>query len=185
MHIEQTALPEVKRILPRIHKDNRGHFLEMFNASTYAEITNVVERTQDNSSRSSRGVIRGLHLQWPRPQGKLISVVFGKIFDVAVDVRKGSPTFGQWVGEILDDINCQQLWIPPGFAHGFQAISEEAIIHYKCSAHFYSPKTELSIRYNDPDIGINWPLPVTYSHPKDSTAPLLRECVNLPQETEL
>lgn len=185
MEIDQTALPEVMKISPRVHKDHRGHFLEMFKASAYATITGTVDWTQDNSSRSSRGVIRGLHLQWPKPQGKLVSVVSGKIFDVAVDVRRGSPTFGHWVGEMLDDVSCQQLWIPPGFAHGFQALSDEAIVHYKCSAHFWSPDTELSICYSDPTIGIEWPLPVTQSHPKDSAAPFLQDCTNLPMEHEL
>lgn len=185
MQTEKTGFPEVIKISPHVHRDKRGHFLEMFNASAYADVTNTSEWTQDNSSRSSCGVIRGLHLQWPKPQGKLVSVACGKIFDVAVDVRRGSPTFGHWVAEVLDDVKCQQLWIPPGFAHGFQALSSYAIVHYKCSANFWSPDTELSIHYDDPSIGIEWPLPVTQSNSKDSEAPFLRDCTNLPSEHEL
>lgn len=153
-----TAIPEVIVIEPKVFGDNRGFFFESFSERAFsAAVGRRVEFIQDNHSRSRRGVLRGLHYQMPPcAQGKLVRVVAGEVFDVAVDIRKGSLTFGQWVGEVLSESNKKQLWIPPGFAHAFLTLSESADFLYK-TTDFYSPESERCIKWNDPQIGIAWP----------------------------
>lgn len=174
MNVRPLSLPEILLIEPRIFRDDRGHFLESWVHSRYAEIGLAGPFVQDNLSISLRGVIRGLHFQEPLAQGKLVSCVRGAVYDVAVDVRAGSPTFGRWVGAELTDANHHQLWIPPGFAHGFQALADDTVFSYKCTER-YSPETERSVRWDDPAIGIVWPLEEALLSPKDRAAPLLGE----------
>ena len=157
MHEEETGLSGVLVFTPRVFGDERGFFFESFNETVFAERTKSTEKfVQDNHSKSSKGVLRGLHYQLGKPQGKLVRVVEGAIFDVAVDIRKGSPTFGQWVGVELNAENKKQLWVPPDFAHGFVVTSESAQVLYKATD-FYSPEHERSIVWNDQTIGIDWP----------------------------
>jgi dTDP-4-dehydrorhamnose 3,5-epimerase len=159
MRVTPTALREVLLLEPQVFGDDRGFFLESYNKRRFDEAAGRdVTFVQDNHSRSSKGVLRGLHFQLPpNAQGKLIRVIAGAIFDVAVDVRRSSPTFGQWIGEELSAENKRQLWIPEGFAHGFLTLSDTADVLYKASA-FYSPADEGSIAWNDPDVAIAWPL---------------------------
>ena len=158
MQVIPTAIPEVLILEPKVFGDDRGFFFESFNARTFAQVTGVQsEFVQDNHSKSSRGVLRGLHYQIRQPQGKLVRVVAGEVFDVAVDIRKSSPTFGQWVGERISAENKRQLWIPEGFAHGFVVLSDSAEFLYK-TTDYYAPEYERSLLWNDPDIGIGWPL---------------------------
>ncbi|HRE15595.1 MAG TPA: dTDP-4-dehydrorhamnose 3,5-epimerase [Rhodocyclaceae bacterium] len=159
MQVTRLAIPEVLLLEPRVFGDERGFFFESFNLDTFAAATGVRPNfVQDNHSLSARGVLRGLHYQLaPKAQGKLVRVVRGEVFDVAVDIRRGSPTFGQWVGARLSGDNKLQLWIPPGFAHGFLTLSEQAEFLYK-TTEFYSPADERCILWNDPEIGIAWPL---------------------------
>ncbi len=158
MDVIKTEIPEVLLIEPKVFGDERGFFMESFNQRTFTEKTGVnLEFVQDNHSRSSKGVLRGLHYQIQQAQGKLLRVVAGEIFDVAVDIRKDSPNFGKWVGDLLSGENKRQLWVPPGFAHGFLVVSETADVLYK-TTDYYAPEYERSIIWNDPDIGINWPL---------------------------
>lgn len=159
MDVKQTALPGVLLIEPKVFGDSRGFFFESFNAQRFADVTGVqLSFVQDNHSKSQKRVLRGLHYQAaPKAQGKLVRVVQGEVFDVAVDIRAGSPTFGQWVGEVLSAENHRQLWIPPGFAHGFLTLSETAEFLYK-TTDYYSPEHERSIAWDDPEIGIEWPL---------------------------
>lgn len=153
-----TALPEVRIIEPKVFGDARGFFYESFNGREFAEhVDGSVEFVQDNYSRSSRGVLRGLHYQIEHAQGKLVRVVEGEVFDVAVDIRKSSPNFGKWVGVTLSEGNHRQLWVPPGFAHGFVVLSEAAQFLYKTTDYWY-PEHERSIVWNDPQIGIEWPI---------------------------
>ncbi len=180
MKISRLYLPEVMLIEPDVHKDTRGHFLEIFQQQHFDKTLGPLEWTQDNVSCSEKGTVRGLHFQWPKPQGKLVTVMSGKIFDVAVDIRVGSPSFGQWVGQILDDRLHQQLWIPSGFAHGFQSLENTTVVHYKCAENFWSPNYEQTIRFNDPSIGISWPLEVTKVHDRDRCAPTLETMDILP-----
>ncbi len=156
MKIIPTAIPDVLLIEPDVFGDNRGFFMETWHRQKYAEAGLDVNFVQDNHSRSAKGVLRGLHYQLEQPQGKLVRVVTGVVFDVAVDVRKGSPTFGQWVGAELSDENQHQLYAPPGFAHGFSVLSESADFLYKCTD-FYAPQNEHGILWNDPEINIQWP----------------------------
>ena len=157
MLVEQTALPGVVILTPRTFSDDRGFFFESFNTRVFSENTGGnCQFVQDNHSKSSIGVLRGLHYQLGKPQGKLVRVVEGAIFDVAVDIRKGSPTFGQWVGVGLTAENKKQLWVPPDFAHGFVVTSESAQVLYKATD-FYSPEHERSIVWNDQTIDIDWP----------------------------
>ena len=174
MTVTDTSLPGVKIVHPTVYRDARGFFLETYHQDRYAGagITDVF--VQDNYSRSDRGTIRGLHAQLRAPQAKLMRVVAGAIFDVAVDVRVGSPTFARWVGETLSSENFKQLYIPEGFVHGFAVISEFAEIEYKCSA-FYDPADEISIRYDDPAIGIAWPMTAPILSARDGAAPMLAE----------
>jgi dTDP-4-dehydrorhamnose 3,5-epimerase len=156
--VTPTALPGVLLLEPRVFGDERGFFFESFNRRVFQEATGWDgEFVQDNHSRSARGVLRGLHFQWRQPQGKLVRVACGEIFDVAVDVRRDSPSFGQWTGQVLSEDDRRQLWIPPGFAHGFLVLSEFADVLYKATD-YYAPQHERCIAWNDPAIGIAWPL---------------------------
>ena len=158
MKVIPTTLPEVLIIEPNIIGDNRGFFFESFNEKAFSQGTGLnVNFVQDNHSHSARGVLRGLHYQIQQPQGKLMRVVRGAVFDAAVDIRKSSPTFGQWVGVELTENNCRQLWTPLGFAHGFLVLSDSADFLYK-TTDYYAPEFERSILWNDPTIGIQWPL---------------------------
>jgi dTDP-4-dehydrorhamnose 3,5-epimerase len=158
MKVAPTAIPGVCLIEPRVFGDNRGFFFESFNQRRFNEaIGREVIFVQDNHSRSVQNVLRGLHYQVERPQGKLVRVVQGEVFDVAVDIRKSSPTFGQWVAEILSAENKKQIWIPEGFAHGFVTLSEHAEFLYK-TTEYYAPECERCIRWDDPKLNIKWPL---------------------------
>jgi len=159
MAFARAAIPDIIVFEPRVFGDARGFFFESFNEREFVEaVGQRINFVQDNHSRSCKGVLRGLHYQLPpHAQGKLVRVAIGEVFDVAVDIREGSPTFGQWVGEILSATNKKQLWIPPGFAHAFVTLSESADFLYKTSD-FYAPAAERCIRWNDPQIGIGWPL---------------------------
>ncbi|BCO32019.1 dTDP-4-dehydrorhamnose 3,5-epimerase [Thiohalobacter sp. COW1] len=174
MKITPTAIPEVLLIEPDVYGDARGFFMESWHATKYAEQGLDATFVQDNHSRSRRGVLRGLHYQLEVPQGKLVRVTAGSVFDVAVDIRKGSPTFGQWVGYELTGENFRQLYVPPGFAHGFCVLSESADFLYKCTD-FYAPETEHGIRWDDPDIGIDWPGGDFQISDKDANNKLLRD----------
>jgi len=155
--VTSTAIPDVLILEPKVFGDSRGFFFESFNAQDFAKATGLnVEFVQDNHSRSSQGVLRGLHYQLQQPQGKLVRVVRGAVFDVAVDIRKSSPTFGQWVGCELTEDNHRQMWVPPGFAHGFVVMSASADFLYK-TTDYYAPAHERCIAWNDPAIGIRWP----------------------------
>ncbi|WP_431796740.1 dTDP-4-dehydrorhamnose 3,5-epimerase [Cupriavidus metallidurans] len=157
LNVIRTAIPEVLIIEPKVFGDARGFFLESFNQKVFAEATGLdVSFVQDNHSRSGKGVLRGLHYQIQQPQGKLVRVVRGRVFDVAVDVRKQSATFGKWVGVELTEDNHRQFWVPPGFAHGFVVLSESADFLYK-TTDYYAPQFERCIAWNDPEIGIEWP----------------------------
>ncbi len=158
MNIISMIIPEIKIIEPRVFGDERGFFYESFQAKRYSELLGIKEPfVQDNFSRSERGVLRGLHYQSKQTQGKLVSVLAGEVYDVAVDIRLGSPTYGSWVGVVLSAENKRQFWIPKGFAHGFYVISACADFVYKCTD-YYHPESEISICYNDPDLAIDWPL---------------------------
>ncbi|MDR7005827.1 dTDP-4-dehydrorhamnose 3,5-epimerase [Paraburkholderia strydomiana] len=158
IQVTATALPEVKIIEPKVFGDARGYFYESFNAVEFAERVEAgVTFVQDNHSRSAKGVLRGLHYQIEHAQGKLVRVVEGEVFDVAVDIRKSSPNFGKWVGMTLSMENHRQLWVPPGFAHGFVVLSESAQFLYKTTDYWF-PEHERSILWNDPAIGIEWPV---------------------------
>ena len=157
MQITPTAIPDVLLIEPRVFKDDRGFFLEAFQARKYAQAGVVGPMVQDNHSGSRRGVLRGLHYQIRCPQGKLVSVAAGAVFDVAVDVRRASPTFGQWVGVALSAENRKQLWVPAGFAHGFYVTSEWAEVTYKVTD-YWSPEYERTLLWSDPAVGVRWPL---------------------------
>ena len=158
MKVTPTSIPSVLIIEPRVFGDTRGFFFESFNQRAFNQATGLdVNFVQDNHSRSSKGVLRGLHYQIQQPQGKLVRVVRGSVFDVTVDLRKSSPTFGQWVGVELTEDNHRQLWIPPGFAHGFYVLSDSADFLYK-TTDYYAPEFECSLIWNDPTIGIEWPL---------------------------
>jgi len=158
MNVTPTAIPDVLILEPKVFGDERGFFMESFNAHKFAEATGLdVQFVQDNHSRSTKGVLRGLHYQVQQPQGKLVRVVSGTVFDVAVDIRKSSPTFGQWVGVELSAENHRQLWVPPGFAHGFLVLSETADFLYK-TTDYYAPEYERCIRWDDSAIGIQWPM---------------------------
>ena len=157
MQIHTTAIPDVLIIEPKVFGDERGFFYESFNARKFEELTGVATSfVQDNHSKSAKNVLRGLHYQLQQTQGKLVRVVAGAVFDVAVDIRKSSPTFGHWVGVVLSAENNRQLWVPPGFAHGFMVTSESAEFLYK-TTDYWAPEFERSILWNDPAIGIEWP----------------------------
>ena len=172
--------PEVLLIEPDVFPDPRGFFMETFHSIKYAEHGLPAVFLQDNHSRSSRGVLRGLHYQLNNPQGKLVRVVSGEVFDVAVDIRRGSPWFGKWVGAILSEENHRQMYVPPGFAHGFCTLSEHADFLYKCTD-LYAPGDEYGIAWDDPEIAIEWPEMDYLISDKDLANPLLSESDHLPE----
>ena len=177
MRVEPTELPGVLILEPRVFGDARGFFTETWHARRYAEAGLREAFVQDNLSFSQRGVLRGLHYQNPHGQGKLVYVLQGTVFDVAVDIRVGSPTFGRWVGVTLSAENRRQFWVPPGFAHGFCVTSETALFAYKCSD-YYAPEHEGSVLWNDPAIGIAWPVREPTVSPKDAAAPRLADLLD-------
>ncbi len=180
MRFEQTALPGVILVEPDVHGDERGFFLETYHQEKYVDGGIPLPFIQDNHSKSSRGILRGLHAQAKTPQGKLVRAVEGEIFDVAVDMRRGSPHFGQWVGEVLSAGNFRQLYVPPDFLHGFCVLSASAQVEYKCTA-LYDRDDELAVIWNDPDLAIAWPLDTPQLSAKDAVAPRLSEIeVQLP-----
>ena len=176
------VLPELRLFERPVFRDTRGTFTELWRDDAMREEAGLPRFVQDNAAHSRRGVIRGLHFQNPRPQGKLVSVAIGEVFDVAVDVRVGSPTFGRWAGYTLSEANGRQLYIPPGFAHAYQTTSDVSVVVYKCSD-FYSPDDERVVRWNDASIGITWPIPQAIVSSRDASAPLLRDLLSewLPQ----
>ena len=179
MKVIATDIPDVLIVEPKVFGDQRGFFLETYQFERYA--ANGISRPfiQDNLSRSAYGVIRGLHLQNPSTQGKLVSVMRGRVLDVAVDVRVGSPTFGQHAAVELNEENRRQLWVPRGFAHGFAVLSDTADFFYKCD-NAYSPKDEIAVRWDDPAIGIKWGIDSPSLSPRDAAAPCLADVKNLP-----
>ena len=174
MKVIETALPGVLIIEPKVFGDHRGFFLETFQVDRYREAGITLPFVQDNHSRSQRGVLRGLHFQRTRPQGKLVSVSRGAVYDVAADIDPASATYGQFVGVELNDDNHRQLWIPPGYAHGFCVLSEVADFQYKCTD-FYFPADEGGLLWNDPDVGIPWPITEPQLSAKDANNPRLRD----------
>lgn len=174
MDVIETSLPGLKIIQPKIFGDTRGYFLETYSAQRYMDAGIPGKFVQDNVSFSARGILRGLHFQNPGFQGKLVTVLQGEVFDVAVDVRHNSPTFGKWFGLYLNEETKRQLWVPAGFAHGFVVTSDTALFSYKCDA-YYSPQDEFSLLWNDPDIGIDWPIDQPILSQKDQKARPLRD----------
>jgi len=178
MKITPTAIPDVLLLEPTVHGDHRGFFMETFRQSLFDEQVPGIRFVQDNHSKSAQGILRGLHYQLQQPQGKLVRVVAGEIYDVAVDMRQGSPTFGTSVGALLSAENHHQLWVPPGFAHGFYVVSDSAEMVYKCSD-YYAPGDEYSLLWNDPALKIDWPLiagaPPPVLSAKDRDGLLLRD----------
>jgi dTDP-4-dehydrorhamnose 3,5-epimerase len=176
--VKQSSIPEVLIINSPVFEDNRGYFFESFNKKDFCSSTNLdIEFVQDNCSYSKKGVLRGLHFQKPKPQGKLIRVISGEIYDVAVDIRKNSDNFGKWFGIELSSINNTQLWIPEGFAHGFQVISDDALVSYK-TTDYWDPKCEKAIKWNDPILNIQWPLQDrVIINTKDASAQKLSEII--------
>jgi len=172
--VVQTRLPGCVVLEPRVFGDARGFFFEGWNRERFEAQGLHMEFVQSNISSSSRGVLRGLHYQWPRPQGKLVSVLEGEVHDVAVDIRRGSPTFGQHTSVILSEENRRQLWIPEGFAHGFAVLSERALFHYMCTD-VYVAEADAGIRWNDADIAIDWPISAPTLSAKDEAAPFLKD----------
>jgi len=170
----ETTLPGVLILEPKVFPDGRGYFLETWSKKRYEEVGIKDEFVQDNVSVSGKGVLRGLHFQYPQSQGKLVQVLSGEAFDVAVDIRTGSPTFGQWTLAILSEANHRQIYIPPGFAHGFCVLSESAAFSYKCTD-YYNASTEGGIIFNDPDIDIDWPVKEPAMSEKDSKYPRLKD----------
>ncbi len=174
METEATSLPGVRLIKPRVHGDSRGFFIETWHQERYAEAGIGGPFVQDNHSLSEAGILRGLHTQVERAQGKLVRCIEGTVFDVAVDIRRGSPTFLQWFGVELSAENHHQLWIPPGHAHGFCVLSKRAQVEYKCTD-IYVPEDEITLAWNDPDIGIEWPLADPQLSDRDRSAPRVTE----------
>ncbi len=173
MRFTPLALPEVILVEPDVHRDARGFFLETYHVEKYRAGGIPGPFVQDNHSRSVRGTLRGLHAQRRRPQGKLVRAVDGEMFDVAVDIRRASPTFGRWVGVRLSGEDFRQLYVPPGFAHGFCALSEVVHVEYKCTD-FYEPGDEIGLAWNDPDVGIEWPVSDPVISERDRRLPLLK-----------
>jgi dTDP-4-dehydrorhamnose 3,5-epimerase len=180
--VTPTAIPDVLLVRPVVHGDQRGFFVETWHERRYAEAGIPGPFVQDNHSRSARHTLRGLHYQLGRPQGKLVRCALGTIFDVAVDLRRSSTTFGQWVGAELSDENQHQLWVPPGFAHGFYVLSERADLMYKCTE-LYAPELDRALRWDDPALGIAWPIAgggVPLLSAKDRAAPVLASADSFP-----
>ena len=180
--VTETTLPDVVVIEPRVFDDERGFFLESFNAQDFAKAGLPSHFVQDNHSRSTQGVLRGLHYQYPAWQGKLVRALVGEIFDVAVDIRRNSPHFGQWCGLILSAQNHKQLYVPPGFAHGFCVLSEVSEMAYKCTA-LYESSDDAAVLWSDPDIGIDWPIANPILSNKDNAAPRLAQLPDLVTRT--
>lgn len=178
MSFQATAIPDVILVEPKVHGDDRGFFLETYQKSRYTDGGIALPFVQDNHSKSRYGTLRGLHAQIRRPQGKLIRALEGEIFDVAVDVRPGSPTFGRWVGEVLSAENFRQLYIPPGLLHGFCVLSQVAQVEYKCTA-LYAPDDEISVLWNDPDLGVQWPLDEPLLSRRDQAASPFAEVAHI------
>lgn len=177
MQFQPTALPEVVAIQPQVYRDARGYFYETWREDGFAAAGIEARFVQDNHSHSVRHTLRGLHYQIKHPQGKLLRVVRGAVFDVAVDMRRSSPRFGRWVGVTLSEDNCTMLWVPAGFAHGYLALSEEIDLLYKCTD-FYSPQDERAVRWSDAELAVRWPLApgaAPILSPKDAAAPLFSE----------
>lgn len=174
MKVIETALPGALVLEPQVFGDARGFFYESYNEAKYRAAGVDHRFVQSNVSRSARGVLRGLHYQWPNPQGKLVSVVEGEVYDVAVDIRRGSPTFGQWAGVILSAGNHRHFWVPEGFAHGFVVLSEFATFAYQCT-NLYDAKADAGVRWNDAAIAIDWPVSAPLLSGKDEKAPLLAD----------
>ena len=175
MQVIKTEIPDVKIIKPKVFGDQRGFFLETYEQKRYQEMLNInLTFVQDNHSRSQKNVLRGLHFQKENPQGKLVRVVRGEVFDVAVDIRKDSSTYGKWVGVILSEDNKSQLWIPPGLAHGFLVLSDIADFEYKCT-NYYDSKSEGCLLWNDPTVNINWPISTPILSDKDRLGKTLQE----------
>lgn len=174
MKIIETALPGCVVVEPAVFADARGFFFELWNAERFGEHGLPTRFVQSNVSASSQGVLRGLHYQWPRPQGKLVGVLEGEVYDVAVDIRRGSPTFGRWEAVILNARNKRLFWIPEGFAHGFAVLSERAVFSYLCTD-VYLRQADAGVRWDDPDIGVDWPLGRPQLSDKDRDAPRLRD----------
>ncbi|KML68265.1 dTDP-4-dehydrorhamnose 3,5-epimerase [Pectobacterium peruviense] len=175
MQIINTAVHGAKIIQPKVFGDARGFFLETFEKRRYQEMLDIdVDFVQDNHSRSSKGVLRGLHFQKTNPQGKLVRVVRGEVFDVAVDIRQDSPTYGKWYGALLSEENKTQFWLPPGLAHGFVVLSDIADFEYKCTD-YYDPSDEGCLLWNDPDLGIEWPISTPQLSEKDKVGKLFKD----------
>ena len=178
MNITDTPLEGARLIEPRVFGDDRGFFLESFNAAAFEAAGLPTDFVQDNHSRSSKGVLRGLHFQVHRPQGKLVRVTQGAVYDVAVDLRRSSPSFGRWYGVELSATNHRIFWVPPGFAHGFYTLSDTADFQYKCTD-LYAPEHERSLAWNDPDVGVDWPVPAGQAPvlaAKDAAAARFADC---------
>lgn len=176
MKLIQTELPGCVVIEPQVFGDDRGFFYESYNRERLAEHGLVIDVAQGNVSRSTRGVLRGLHYQWPQPQGKLVSVLEGEVWDVAVDIRLGSPTFGRWTAVVLSAQNKRHFWIPEGFAHGFVTLSETALFTYLCTA-TYNREADAGLRWNDAELAIDWPVADPLLSDKDARAPFLADVV--------
>jgi len=174
MNVKETKLPGVLIIAPDVFADERGFFLETWSTTRYEQAGIPGPFVQDNVSLSGKGILRGLHFQHPQSQGKLVQILSGEVVDVAVDVRAGSPTFGQWISEVLSGTNHRQMYIPPGLAHGYCVTSETALFSYKCTD-FYNPATESGIIWNDPDLGIDWHVDEPLLSPKDAGYPRLKD----------
>jgi dTDP-4-dehydrorhamnose 3,5-epimerase len=178
MHVESTSIPGVLLISPKVFADPRGFFVETYHEERYAAAGMSAHFVQDNHSQSTKGTLRGLHAQLKRPQAKLVRCIEGSIWDVAVDVRVGSPTFGKWVGAELSAATAMQIYIPEGFVHGFAVLSERAQVEYKCSD-VYVADDQFTVRWNDPELGVHWPLSDPLLSDKDRTAPLLKDVRSL------
>ncbi|GAB6195214.1 dTDP-4-dehydrorhamnose 3,5-epimerase [Lysobacter xanthus] len=174
MNVIETDLPGCRVFEPRVFGDDRGFFYESFNRDKLAALGLDITFAQGNVSSSARGVLRGLHYQWPKPQGKLVSVLEGEVWDVAVDIRRGSPTYGRWTAVVLSAENRRHFWIPPGFAHGFATLSERALFTYVCTE-TYDAAADASIRWDDPDLAIDWPVSAPLLSGKDASAPFLAQ----------
>ncbi len=174
MKVVEVGLAGCKVIEPAVISDARGFFFETWNAARFAQVGLADRFVQSNISSSSKGVLRGIHYQWPRPQGKLISVLQGEVYDVAVDIRRGSPTFGRWEAVILSAENKRQFWIPEGFAHGFVVLSETALFNYLCTD-VYVKEADAGVRWNDADIAVDWPISAPTLSAKDESAPFLKD----------
>lgn len=177
MKVVETRLPGCVVIEPAVFDDGRGFFFESWNAERFAQHGLPTSFVQSNVSRSSKGVLRGLHYQWPRPQGKLVSVLEGEVYDVAVDIRRGSPTFGKWEAVLLSAENRKQFWIPEGFAHGFAVLSEQVLFNYLCTD-VYVREADAALRWDDADIAVDWPISAPILSTKDALAPYLTNIDN-------